>query len=207
MSDQVQSSLVSRLARIGGIQFGYFAVSPNLESGVGKNQFAPVAFHFPVLPSYPDLMLSLANELARLVEQHSKELKLTHILASPSVVPLATAVSLITHRPLVYPTVGTSQTIEGAYDFNVPTLLLTDVITDGQAELAIMKRVAGLGLDVKAVVAVLDLGVSDFGQPSRIESLPMSSWQRFPTILPQLTTPALQTVTLKWLNSLRQDHR
>ncbi len=143
----MQTSLIHALTRIGAIQFGQFETRPGV--------FAPVAIRLALLPSYPAILRDLAGEIAPLV----KIAGLSHLLTKPAATPIGVAVSLAADLPLVYPAPGDPHTIEGAYDFNVPTVLLTDVLTDGATEQALIGRVKGLGLDVKAVVAVLDLGL------------------------------------------------
>ena len=46
------------------------------------------------------------------------------------VVPLGTAVCLLNNMPLVVPASPDAAVIDGAYDVNVPTLLLTDVLAE-----------------------------------------------------------------------------
>jgi orotate phosphoribosyltransferase len=181
------NNLIESLRRIGAIQFGHFE-QPN-QSGV----FAPLAINLQLVPSYPAILRDLANELPPLVKLDG----ISHLLAAPSVVPLATAVSLASGLPLVYPATGNPNTIEGAFDFNEPTVLLTDVLSDGEAECSLIKYVAGQGLDVNAVVAVIDLGISAL--PADVE---VRIWQHIRDILPQVATPSMQVVVQNWLTSL-----
>ncbi len=177
--------VVQALAHIGAIQFGQFETEPGV--------FAPLAIHLGLLPSYPGTLRALAAEIAPLVRISG----LTHLLTTPAAVALGVAVSLAAEVPLVYPSAVDGQTIEGAYDFNVPTVLLTDVLADGAMERDLIARVRPLGLDVKAVVAVLDLG----NQPDRVGPLPLIVWQHVANIVPLITTvtPSMQAVVLDWL--------
>jgi orotate phosphoribosyltransferase len=179
------NDLVASLVRIGAIQFGRFERQPGV--------FEPIALNLRLLPSYPATLRALAAELAPLVQIAG----LTHLLTTSAAVPLGVALSLTTEMPMVYPAAGDSHTIEGAYDYYVPTVLLTDVLTDGAAERALIKRVKGMGLEVKAVVAVLDLGIEGRGV-----DVPVTAWQRIPDLLPGLTTPLMQTAVREWLDSL-----
>src|SRR5258708_37404073 len=129
MTDVIQSFI-----RVGAIQFGHF------ESRETPGTFAPVAINLRYIPSYPSILKALAAEIAPLVQIDG----LTHLLTMPAAVPLGTAISLALDIPLVYP--AETRVIEGAYDANVPTVLLTDLITDGEAELAMAKRVKSVGL-------------------------------------------------------------
>src|SRR5258706_11882239 len=103
MDNDAQIDLVEWIRRIGAIQFG------NFEQRNQPGIFAPVTINLQLVPSYPDILRQLAQELAPLVHLPG----ITHLLASPSVVPLATAVSLASGLPLVYPSNGDPRTIEG----------------------------------------------------------------------------------------------
>jgi len=121
---------------------------------------------------------------------------LTHLLPMPSAVPVGVAVSLAADLPLVYPAAGDPRTIEGAYDFNVPTILLTDVLTDGAAESALIKQAKPLGLDVKAVVAILSI---DIGLSS-IDGLPIHVWRGLRKLLVEIPTltPSMRLAVENW---------
>src|SRR5689334_10058309 len=181
------ADLVQALCRIGAIQFGSF------ERRDLPGTFAPIAINLQLVPSYPAIMRDLAAELAPLVKADG----ITHLLAAPSVVPLGAAVSLASNLPLVYPATGNPQTIEGAFDYNEPTILLTDIFGDGLSEQALAKRVASQGLDVLAIVAVIELGIS--AAPA---GLPVKAWKRLPDLLPFVATPNMQVVVQDWLSSL-----
>jgi orotate phosphoribosyltransferase len=204
------SDLVRDLVRIGAIQFGQFEMKDR------PGEFAPVAIRLGLLPSYPSVLRALAQELAPLVKIDG----LTHLLAAPSAVPLGVAVSLAADMPLVYPTSGDSDGIEGAYDYSVPTVLLTNVLSDGSAERALIKRVKSVGLEVRAVVAVIALGpvnLTTNSSPLRREGsqsngVPpldeiergsggaenLSVWHSLPDLLPKITTPAIASAIREW---------
>jgi len=182
MTDLIQSFI-----RVGAIQFGHF------ENRKIPGKFAPVAINLRYVPSYPSILKALAAEIAPLVQIDG----LTHLLTMPAAVPLGTAISLSLDMPLVYPVASEPHVIEGAYDANVPTVLLTDLLTDGDAELAMAKHVKGMGLIVKAVVAVFDLGQID----SKVGDLPPVTWRHFNDLLPQIPdlTPSMRNTVEKWL--------
>ncbi len=181
------TEVIQSFIRIGAIQFGHF------ESRETPGTFAPVAINLRYIPSYPSILKALAAEIAPLVQIDG----LTHLLTMPSAVPLGTAISLSLDMPLVYPVASEPHVIEGAYDANVPTVLLTDLLTDGEAELAMAKRVKGMGLIVKVVVAVLDLGQ----MRSKVGDLPLVTWRHFNDLLPQIPdlTPSMRAAIEKWL--------
>src|SRR5262249_6496185 len=148
--------------------FGHFETAPGT--------FAPVAINLGYVPSYPAILKALTNEIAPLVKIDG----LTHLLPMPSAVPLGTAVSLQLDMPLVYP--GAGEVMEGAYDANVPTVLLTNLLTDGAAEMAMVKRVKGTGLIVQAIVAVLSFQqVGD-----HVGDSSLVAWRRLDALLPEI---------------------
>ncbi len=182
------SDVVRSLVQIGVVQFGQFEQQPGV--------FAPLAINLRILPSYPEILKALAEEIAPLVRIDG----LTHLLPMPSAVPIGVAVSLAASMPLVYPAAGDPRQIEGAYDFNVPTVLLTDILSTGAAEQTMIDHVRGLGLDVKAVVAVLDLGVC-----TRTASpFPTIAWRKIDDLLFDMPafTPSMRVVVRDWLMSL-----
>lgn len=182
------TDLIPSLIRIGAIQFGQF------ERRDQPGTFDPVDINLRYVPSYPTILKALATEIAPLVQIGG----LTHLLAVPAAVPLGTAISLLLEMPLVYPVASEPHVIEGAYDANVPTVLLTDLLTNGEAELAMVKRVRGMGLIVKAIVAVLDLNPT----ASTVGGLPLVTWRHFESLLPELPhlTPSMRTVVERWLS-------
>jgi orotate phosphoribosyltransferase len=185
------SDLVQALARIGAIQFGQFEAEPGI--------FDPVSIHLRLLPSYPSTLRALAEEIAPMVRIDG----LTHLLPTPSALPVGVAISLTTDLPLVYPAAGDPQTIDGAYDFNVPTILLTDVLTDGAAESALIKRARPLGLDVKAIVAILSIDTTGLHS---VDGLPIRVWRQLDQLLVEITppTPSMRSAVHDWLKQKRR---
>ncbi|MFN8421621.1 MAG: hypothetical protein U0528_20600 [Anaerolineae bacterium] len=136
---------MASLLRVGAVQFGRFE-----QKGL-PGEFLPLSLRLDLLPSYPALLTALAKTITptTLIDG------VTHLLAMASVISLGTLVSVFGGMPLVYPLHGE---IAGAYDFNVPTVLLTDVLSDGVAELALLRQAKREGLDVHAVISVFDFG-------------------------------------------------
>jgi orotate phosphoribosyltransferase len=178
-------SIEQALLRIGAIQFGRFETRPG--------RFQPLKINLRLLPSYPDVLEMLAEALAPLIRLDG----LTHLLVMPAAVPIGVAVSLKTGIPLVYPPADDPQFIEGAFDYNVPTLLLTDVLHGGSAERAMIAHARKQGLEVWAVVAVFDLG---HALPGKVNSL-----YGVDTVLAlgQAQSPHLRLVVQAWLESQR----
>jgi len=169
----------SELLRIGAVQYGQFEVR-------GKaGEFAPFSINLRLLPSYFAVMAGLADELAPLL----KVTGTTHLLTMPSVTPLGVLASQAADRMLVYPLDGQ---IEGTYDFNEPTVLLTDVLTDGVSELAMIKQSRRDGLDIKALVAVIDIG-----WPIPSLTVERRAWMRFDDLLNTSQAVGKLTVTMR----------
>lgn len=153
MTDQ-RLRLVRQCLRIGAVQFGRFEVRGQ------PGAFAPLSINLRLLPSYADLLRDLAAEIAPLTSIAG----LTHLLTMPATTPLGVLTCALSAHTLVYPLDGQ---IEGAYDFSVPTLLLTDVLTDGMAERALIKQAQRDGLDIEAILAVVDFGRQIEGLPTQ----------------------------------------
>lgn len=144
--------LVLALARAGLIQFGRF-VQPD-------GAIWPVAVWLRMLPSYPALLADVAAALAPLLEGGAVD----RVLTTPDATPLGVALSLRTNLPLVYPygevrDYTAAYAIEGAYDVGHPTALLSDVLLDAPQAGGITALARRVGLEIRAVVAVLDLGL------------------------------------------------
>jgi orotate phosphoribosyltransferase len=182
----VKIDVFKDLLRIGAVQYGQFEVRGK------QGTFAPISINLRLLPSYLAVMTSLAEQIAPLATVEGT----THLLTMPSVTPLGVVVSQQSDRVLVYPLDGQ---IEGAYDFNEPTVLLTDVLTDGAAELAMIKQARREGLDVTALVAIID-----FGRPLAGLNVARHAWMRIEEVLVtsqsvgKLTTSMRNTVE-RWL--------
>jgi orotate phosphoribosyltransferase len=183
------SALAAALVEIGAIQFGQFA-----QPGA-PGHFAPVAFNLRYLPSYPHILSSLAAALAPLV----RTMPTTHLLAMPAALPLATALSLQAALPLVYAAPDDADAIEGAYDYNVPTALLTDVLDDGAAERVMIGRARRHGLEVAALLSVIDLGTAR-GLPC-----PTFIWRSADDLLTEISAPSevMRRAALDWLAARR----
>ncbi len=86
--------------------------------------------------------------------------------------PLATAVSIYSKRDALYVRKeakdhGTGKLVEGSYQQGDSVVLLEDVVTSGSSSLGAVQTLRDAGLDVKAVLAVLD---REEGGRARIEA-------------------------------------
>jgi hypothetical protein len=170
-------ALLRDLLHIGVIQFGQF------ERTDRPGSFSPVVVEIGLLASYPPVLSALADALLPQIATQP----LTHLLALPPVIPLSTAIALRTGQPLLYPSAADPDFVEGAYDYSVPTLLLTGVLTDGIVERALIKRVKNVGLEVKVIVPVLDLYNN-----LNIDGVAIFPWQTGQDLIPLAATPSFK---------------
>jgi orotate phosphoribosyltransferase len=141
--------LALSLARAGLIQFGRF-VQPD-------GAIWPVAVHLRWLPSYPALLRDTAAALAEVLPG----IEADRLLTTADAIPIGTALALHTGLPMVYPVRADTAAfaIEGAYDVGHPTVLLSDTLIDPVQAAAITALGRQVGLEIHAVLAVLDLGL------------------------------------------------
>jgi len=154
------NDLALKLAQAGLIQFGRF-VQPDGSAW-------PVAINLRWLPSYPALLRDTAAVLAELL----KDVTADRLLTTVDAIPIGTALSLHSNLPMVYPYGAVRDytaafAIEGAYDVGHPTVLLSDVLIDPAQAETITALARQVGLEIRSVLAVLDLGL---GGRSRLES-------------------------------------
>lgn len=144
--------LAQALADAGLIQFGRFA-----QPGGGT---WPVAVHLDWLPSYPDLLRQTARALIPLLDGLGAD----RVLAAPGALPIGVALGLEAGVPLVYavnqkPGGADAFAIEGAYDVGHPTVLLSNLLLDAAQAQALVALAGRVGLEVRALLAVMDLGL------------------------------------------------
>jgi orotate phosphoribosyltransferase len=167
------------LFTIGAVQFGVFP----------GGQFGSVLLNLRLVPSYPAVLRNLAEQIRDQIKTSitpiAKEGGLTHLLTTPGATPLGVAVALAVDLALVYPSPDQPGEIEGSYDYNVPTLLLTDVLTDGTAERKLIDNARRHGLHVEHVVAVIRYGDSTpaFDQP-------LTVWRTLDDLIAEYASPA-----------------
>jgi len=177
---------LQQLVHIGAVQFGQFEIKGHAGS------FQPLKIDVRLLASYPEVLRALAAEFAPLVRING----LTHLLAMPSMVVIGVAVSLHTGLPLVYPA---GDDLEGAFDYNVPTVLLTDVLADDAPTLEKTQRMIvharKQGLDVEAIASVFDFRAPHSGA----FSIPVRSAYRLDAVLRLSPSPSMQNAVQAWL--------
>ncbi|MBN1679977.1 MAG: hypothetical protein JW966_06765 [Anaerolineae bacterium] len=190
-------ALILALANVGLIQFGRY-VQPD-------HTVWPVAVNLRWLPSYPDLLRTVAGALEPLLLSTDAD----RVLTTADAIPLGVALSLRTGRPMVYPygdvrDYTAAYVIEGAYDVGHPTVLLSDVLIDAAQAKAITALARRVGLDIHSVLAVIDLGLGA-DRALRASGYAVSSVLALRDALPvlhahDLLTSSMQTAAEVWLD-------
>ena len=192
---------ITALAEAGLIQFGQF-VQPDGTAW-------PVALHLRWLPSYPALLRQVAAALVPLLDRVEAD----RLLTTTDAIALGIALGLETDLPVVYPYGAVRDytaafVIEGAYDVGHPTVLLSDVLTDARQAQQITALARRVGLEVNAVLAVVDL---DLGARETLEAdgYSVQSVVDFPAMLPLLEhsgylPPVMRATVEAWHAAARQ---
>lgn len=159
------SDLLQLLTETGLIQFGRFPRDGTI---------VPIQFHLEMLASYPDVLHLAAGELTQKIPAVER------LVCIHDTVPLGVALALNTGIPLVYSQGGAQDPVHdlvGAYDIGHPTVLITNVagMTSHSKLLTSVRRV---GLDVRSIMAVIDLGTAS--------DLPITALLHLPEIVDML---------------------
>lgn len=132
------------------IKFGSF----ELVSG----KITPVYVDVRVLPSNPESMQIVTDELAKLI----KKLNVDVIAGAETAgIPLAAAIAIKTKMPMIYVRkrpkgYGTMSMIEGLLEKNQKVVLVDDMATDGFSKIRFIEGIRQASAIVEDVVIVLD---------------------------------------------------
>ena len=132
------------------IKFGSF----ELVSG----KISPVYVDVRVLPSNPESMQIVTDELVKLI----KKLNIEVIAGAETAgIPLAAAIAIKSKMPMVYvrknpKRYGTMSMIEGLLEKNQKVVLVDDMATDGFSKIKFIEGVRQAGAIVEDVIIVLD---------------------------------------------------
>lgn len=143
-------SIAVGLHELGAVRFGEFT----LKSG----QISPIYVDLRLLAGDPKLLGLVARAMAGLLA----DVRYDRIAAIPyGGLPMGTAVSLETGKPMIYPRKevkqhGTMQAIEGPYRAGEAVVMLDDLITTGGAKIEAAGTLAAAGLSVKHVLVLID---------------------------------------------------
>jgi len=132
------------------VKFGEFTLASGIKS--------PIYVDLRILPSYPESMGAVTEELVKAV----KKLKPEVIAGAETAgIPLATAISLKTKIPMIYvrkrpKSYGTQEMIEGILKKDAKTVLVDDMATNAFSKLIFVDGIKAAGGIVKDVLIVLD---------------------------------------------------
>ena len=144
------ASLADGLLQAGCVQFGEF----KLRSG----QRSPIYFDLRRLTGDPGLLRRVADAYLPLLAR----LPFDRLAAVPFAgLPIATALSLQSGFPLVYPRkelkeYGTGAVVEGGFGPGEVTLLIDDLATTGGSKFEAIERLSAAGLIVRDIVVLID---------------------------------------------------
>ena len=144
--------LILDLARIGAVRFGQFT----LKSG----KTSPIYIDLRLLASHPQVLHRAASAYVALLK--ADQIPYDRIAAIPyAAMPIGTAVSLHTDRPMIYPrkevkSYGTRRAIEGLFEPGERAVVLDDLITTGGAKIEAIAPLEQAGLEVEDIVVLID---------------------------------------------------
>jgi uridine monophosphate synthetase len=144
------SILADGLLDVGCIRFGEF----RLKSGV----ISPLYIDLRRLVGFPYLLSKVASAYFPIL----KKLKFDRLVGLPYAgLPIATAISLLTGWPLIYPrkevkAYGTKADIEGVFSPKERVVLIDDLVTTGGSKFEAIEKLTNAGLSVSDVVVLID---------------------------------------------------
>ena len=146
MNEKVAKALVD--ANV--VKFGEFTLASGIKS--------PIYVNLRVLPSYPDSMLTIADELSKAIRKIKPDIVAG---AETAGIPLSTAISLKTKIPMIYVRkrpkgYGMNQLIEGELNGGQKVVLVDDMATNAFSKLSFIQGIRQAGGVVEDVVIVLD---------------------------------------------------
>lgn len=145
-----KEELCLKLAEIGAVKFGEF----KLKDG----SISPIYIDLRILVSFPEVLQLVSDALVK----EAKNLSYDRVAGIPYAgVPIATAFSLQTKKPMLYPRkevkdYGTKKKIEGLFNEGETVLLIDDLITKGLSKIEAITPLREAGLQVKDIVVLVD---------------------------------------------------
>jgi uridine monophosphate synthetase len=147
---EIVESIAIGLHDLGAVRFGEFTLKSGLKS--------PIYVDLRLLVGNPKLLGLVAQAMADLVSG----IAFDRIAAIPyGGLPIGTAVSLASGKPLIYPRKeikdhGTKQAIEGVFNAGETAIVLDDLISTGGSKIEAMNPLLAAGLKVRDVMVLID---------------------------------------------------
>jgi uridine monophosphate synthetase len=144
------TGLADALLEAGCVRFGEFT----LKSGL----YSPIYIDLRQLVGYPRLLGQVAEAYLPLLEGLSYD----RLAALPyAALPIATAISQLSGRPLVYPrkeakSYGTRLEVEGPFHAGERAVVIDDLATTGGSKFEAIEKLEAAGLRVSDVVVLID---------------------------------------------------
>ena len=142
--------LADGLLQAGCVRFGSFTLKSGLQS--------PIYIDLRRLIDQPALLAEVAQAYIPLLTR----LQFKRLAGLPyAAIPIATAISLQSGWPLIYPrkevkTYGTKAEIEGSYNSGERVVVIDDLTTTGGSKFEAVEKLTGAGLVVDDVVVLID---------------------------------------------------
>ena len=146
----MNEKIAKALTDANAVKFGEFTLASGLVS--------PIYVDLRILPSYPESMAAVTEELVKVV----KKLKPEVIAGAETAgIPLSTAISLKTKIPMVYvrkrpKRYGTMELIEGVLKKDAKTILIDDMATNAFSKIRFIDGIKHAGGVINDVLIVLD---------------------------------------------------
>jgi uridine monophosphate synthetase len=150
MDLSAEESLTLTLHDIGAVRFGSFVLHSGRKSSIYLD--------LRLLVSFPDALRQATAAYQEMLAPLSYDLLAATPLAG---LPIGTALSLATNKPLVYPRKtpkghGTGKMIEGAWEVGQTAIVVDDLITTGDSLLQMIASLKAAGLQVSDAVILVD---------------------------------------------------
>ncbi len=146
----VAAALADRLLAAGCVRFGRFTLKSGLVS--------PIYLDLRQLISHPPLLAEVSASYTAVLSG----LRFDRLAALPyAALPIATAISLRTGWPMIYPrkeakTYGTGAEIEGAFLPGERAVVIDDLATTGGSKFEAIEKLVAAGLHIEDVVVLID---------------------------------------------------
>jgi uridine monophosphate synthetase len=138
------------LLEAGCVKFGEFTLKSGLKS--------PIYIDLRQLVSRPSLLTRVAESYLPILHH----LTFNRLAGLPyAAIPIATAISLQGHYPMIYPRkevkdYGTKAGIEGEYHAGETVIVIDDLATTGGSKFEAIEKLTAAGLTVRDVVVLID---------------------------------------------------